>query len=91
VRYLKTSLRTDALKCQRAAAQVDHGPNESPLRYRCDIWRAEEIPFGTARVEWTVSDPVTGAILQREAWEVAACHPPIAPESPLTTADFPPP
>jgi hypothetical protein len=89
IRYLKTVLRTDALKCQRTAAQVDYGPkNAAPLRYRCDLWRTDELPFGTARVEWTVTDPVTGAVLQREAWEVAACHPPVAPASSLRVEDF---
>lgn len=91
IRYLKTPLRTDALKCQRTAAQVDHGPKNGALRYRCDVWRTEELPFGTARVEWTVTDPLTGVILQREAWEAAACHPPIAPTSPLMVEDFPAP
>jgi len=86
VRYLKTPLRTDALVCQRAAAHVDHG--EPALRYRCDLWRTDELPFGTARIEWTVSDPRTGQVVQREEWEVAACHPPVAPQSPLTVERF---
>jgi hypothetical protein len=92
IRYLKTALRTDALQCQRTAAQVDHGPDEaSPLRYRCDVWRSGELPFGTARVEWTVSDPQTGGVQQREVWQVAACHPAVSPTSPLTVEDFPKP
>jgi hypothetical protein len=88
-RYLKTGLRTDALVCQRAATQVDFG--ESPLRYRCELWRTDELPFGTARVEWTVTDPVSGMVMQREVWEAAACHPPVAPQSPLTVESFSPP
>jgi len=89
IRYLKTVLRTDALVCQRSAAQVDYGLKDAPpLRYRCDLWRTDELPFGTARVEWTVTDPVSGAVLQREAWEAAACHPPVSPQSPLTIDSF---
>jgi hypothetical protein len=90
VRYLKTPLRTDALVCQRTAAQVDHGLKDAPpLRYRCDVWRTSELPFGIARVEWTVTDPATGNVLQREAWEATAVHPPVAPTSPLRIEDFP--
>ena len=66
VRYLKTPLRPDkAFRCQRAAAQTMFQPRHAdhPLRYRCDVWLCDEIPFGVAQVELTVSDPPTGQTL----------------------------
>ncbi len=86
VRYLKTRLRTDALECQRAAAQVDITIAESigPRRHRTDVWLTAELPFGVARRDVSVSDPATGAILQQESWLVTACSPPIAAQSLLT-------
>jgi hypothetical protein len=66
IRYLKTPLRPDkAFRCQRAAAQTFFQPKEAdhPLRYRCDVWLCDEIPFGVAQLELTVSDPPTGQTL----------------------------
>lgn len=92
IRYLKTSLRTDALPCQRAAAQVGHAarPEDPLLRYRSDVWLCVEVPFGTARIEWTITDPETGATLQSESWQVVDCFPPVAPVSPVTVDHLPP-
>ncbi|MDP1799195.1 MAG: hypothetical protein Q8K78_17000, partial [Planctomycetaceae bacterium] len=86
VRYLKTRLRTDALECQRAAAQVEVAGTEGrpSRRHRTDIWLSAELPFGVARRDVSVSDPASGAILQQESWIVTACSPPIAEQSPLT-------
>lgn len=86
IRYLKTSLRTDALECQRAGTQVITSLEDSlpPRRYRTDVWLSSEVPFGVARRDVSVSDPNTGAILQQESWIVTACSPPIAAQSPLT-------
>ena len=66
IRYLKTPLRPHkAFRCQRAAAQTMFQPKHSdhPLRYRCDVWLCDEIPFGVAQLELTVSDPPTGQTL----------------------------
>lgn len=92
-RYLKTGVRVDALPCQRAAAQVDYTPSAEnrSLRYRSDLWLSPEVPFGTARVEWSISDPRTGESLQRECWELVDSSPKIAPTSPLTVEMFDPP
>lgn len=89
-RYLFLPLRTDAFACQRTAAQVDHAADaESPRRrFRCDAWLSPEIPFGTARVEWTVTDPESGETLQREVWTVVDCSPRPAAETPVTLEMF---
>lgn len=66
IRYLKTPLRPDkAFRCQRAAAQVLFQPRhyDHPLRYRCDLWLCDEIPFGVAQIEITITDPSTGQML----------------------------
>jgi hypothetical protein len=66
IRYLKTPLRPDkAFRCQRAAAQVLFQPRhfDHPLRYRCDLWLCDEIPFGVVQIEITITDPPTGQML----------------------------
>lgn len=88
VRYLKTPLRRDALGCQRAAVQVETptADDQPARRHRCDVWLCDEVPFGVARMDWSVIDPANGATLQFESWTVAACQPPVAPESSLTVS-----
>ncbi len=66
IRYLKTPLRPEkAFRCQRAAAQVLFQPQhfDHPLRYRCDLWLCDEIPFGVAQIEISITDPTTGQML----------------------------
>ncbi len=77
VRYLKTPLRRDALRCQRAAAQVLYPiePGSTPLRYRCDVWLCDEVPFGVAQFESKVTSADGGTLLRHERWTVTACHP----------------
>lgn len=69
IRYLKTPLRPhQAFRCQRAAAQTFFQPKftDHPLKYRCDVWLCDEIPFGVAQWELTISDPVTGQTLSSQ-------------------------
>ncbi len=66
IRYLKMPLRPDkAFRCQRAAAQVLFQPKHADhdLRYRVDLWLCDEIPFGVAQIEITITDPPTGQML----------------------------
>lgn len=66
IRYLKTPLRPNkAFRCQRAAAQVLFQPQhfDHPQRYRVDLWLCDEIPFGVAQMEITITDPPTGQML----------------------------
>ena len=77
VRYLKTPLRRDAFRCQRAAAQValPSGADNTPLRYRCDVWLCDELPFGVAQFEFQVTTAADGTLLHHERWTVTACQP----------------
>ncbi len=66
IRFLKTPLRPDkAFRCQRAAAQVLFQPKHADheLRYRVDLWLCDEIPFGVAQIEITITDPPSGQML----------------------------
>ncbi len=89
-RYTKLPLRTDAFACQRAGAQCDFAPLKagSVLRYRSDLWLSPEIPFGTARMEWTITDLKTSEVRHREVWVASAAHPAVAPRSPVTIEMF---
>ena len=77
IRYVHTDLRRDAFECQRAASQLDFAAVEGQpaSRYRTDLWLSQEIPFGTAQLEFTVSHPQTGEVLTRERWTVSRCWP----------------
>jgi hypothetical protein len=86
VRYLKTPIRRDAFRCQRAASQVEFATDDGVRRrYRCDLWLCDELPFGVAQVEFQVSDPENGAMLNQERWTVSACNPPVAGNAILST------
>ena len=76
-RYLKTSLRREALHCVQAAAHVTFGKDvtEKPMNHRCDVWLNDDVPFGVAQVEFRVSDPQSGATLFQERWTVKDCSP----------------
>ena len=77
IRYLKTPLRREAFRCQRAAAQVIQaaGDNRESLKYRCDIWLCDDVPFGVAQFELQVSTSDSGSVLHHARWTVVACHP----------------
>ncbi len=81
IRYLKTPLRPEALKCQLAAAHVSFAVDEEdpPLNYRCDTWLTDDVPFGVAQVEFHVSQPDTNAVLFHERWTVHDCWPKVLP------------
>ena len=73
-RYLKTTLRADAFRCQRSAAQVVFQKDEQSAknRHRIDIWYCDDLPFGVARVELTVTHPKTGEIFSKQIMNVVA-------------------
>lgn len=92
-RYLHLPLRKDAFLCQRAAVQFDVsegsvGKEKLARRYRCDTWLSPEIPFGTARVEWTITSLQGGEQLQKETWTVFDCSPKVAASTPVTVEMF---
>ena len=72
IRYLKTPLQSDALKCQLAAAHVSYAAtdHEQPKNHRCDVWLSDVVPCGTAQVDFHISDPETGVVLFHERWTV---------------------
>ena len=73
ISYLKLPAPINGVRTQRAASQVDLKYNNGTARrFRCDLWLADEIPFGIAQIETTVSDPRRGDILLKERWTVTA-------------------
>lgn len=79
IRYLKTPLRKEAIKCVLAAAHVSWSPSdhEKPRTYRCDVWLSDEVPFGVVQAEFHISDPETAATLFHERWTVKNSFPPV--------------
>ena len=75
IRYLLTPLRPEkAFRCQRTAAQTLFQPAHAshPLRYRCDVWLCDELPFGVAQIELSVVDPESGQTLMSQRLTVSA-------------------
>ena len=71
IRHLFTPLRDDAFRCQLAASQVSvtiaaKTQAEQKMRYRTDLWLADQIPFGIAQVETSVYDEQTNQLLSRQ-------------------------
>lgn len=83
IRYLKTPLRPEAIRCVQAAAHVAYSESEgSALQiHRCDTWLTDEVPFGVAQVEFRVSD-TQGTILFQERWILKECSPKVRPFDP---------
>jgi hypothetical protein len=82
IRYVRLPIRTDAFRCQMAAAAVGF-PFEDPTHvYRCDTWLCAEFPFGVAQYDIHVTDMSSGSAVRHEHWEVSACHPAVAPQAP---------
>lgn len=81
VRYLKTRLRPEALRCTQAAAAVSYAFKDTdvPLVYRCDTWLTNDVPFGVAQVEMHITQPGTGGVLFHERWVVRDCWPKVPP------------
>ncbi|MSR56089.1 MAG: hypothetical protein EXS05_00205 [Planctomycetaceae bacterium] len=72
VRYLKTSLRSDAFQCRIAVASVTYRPRKDgpALRYRRAVWWSPEVPFGVLQIEDTVSDPRDHSVVFRQLFKV---------------------
>ncbi len=56
IRYLKTPLCDDAIRCQQAASRVPFEPKGASRSYwyRSDTWICDQVPFGCLRFETTV-------------------------------------
>ncbi|ODA28406.1 hypothetical protein [Planctopirus hydrillae] len=92
IRYLKTPLRRDAFRTQRAASEVTF-PQEANakstqpvLRYRRDLWLSDEVPFGTIQWEQTLRDAQSGQLVATQTWQMIQASPAPAPNSPLSSA-----
>ncbi len=84
IRYLITPLRPKrAFRCQRAAAQVWFQPKHADheLRYRVDLWLCDEIPFGVAQIEITITDPSNGQMLTFQRLTAVEASPFPSPKS----------
>jgi hypothetical protein len=74
IRYLKTPLRRDAFRCQKAAGQVYHrspGTNRR-FRHRNDLWLCNDVPFGILQIDTTVWDSAGELVARRRLKAVAA-------------------
>lgn len=74
VRYIKTPLRTKAFRCQLAVASYRHRAalTEPELHYRRVLWLSDEVPFGVAQFEDTVTDLRENSIVARQLWTAVA-------------------
>ena len=75
VRYQKTPLRPhEAFRCQLAASRVRHRPSESrrSFWFRCDTWLCDDLPFGTLRADFTITDAGTGEVANQQIYRAVA-------------------
>lgn len=74
VRHIKTSVRRNAFRCQRAATQ-DYLKQKSTgqrFRYRCESWLTDELPFGCAQFVVSEYDANTGEMFKYRRFTVSA-------------------
>jgi hypothetical protein len=74
VRHIKTTVRNDAFRCQRAATQ-DYLTNKRTgqrFRYRCESWLTDEIPFGCAQFVVSEYDAATGEMFKHRRFTATA-------------------
>jgi hypothetical protein len=71
-RHIRTPLRTEAFRCQRAATQVRFGKGDKATIRRCELWLTDEVPFGVAQFEMSESDARTGELLFKRRFVVRA-------------------
>ena len=81
IRYLRTTLRKEALKCQIVAAHVAvrETESDSPTVHRCEAWLSEDVPFGVAKIEFHVNQVDDANVLFHERWMIHACSPQVLP------------
>ena len=65
IRYVRTGLRTDAFTVHHAAVSSGEARGEPPKNYsiRCDTWYCEDLPFGVAQVEFSVTRAADRAVV----------------------------
>ena len=74
VRHIKTTVRNDAFRCQRAATQdyLTNPRTGQRFRYRCESWLTDEIPFGCAQFVVSEYDATTGEMFKHRRFTVSA-------------------
>ena len=74
VRHIKTTVRNDAFRCQRAATQdyLSQKSTGQRFRYRCESWLTDELPFGCAQFVVSEYDAATGEMLKHRRFTVSA-------------------
>lgn len=69
VRWLRPPTMSTGYRCERAASRVRHDdPSTGPCWHRCDVWYADEVPFGVLRWKQTVTEAGSGETLQVQTW-----------------------
>lgn len=74
VRHIKTTVRNDAFRCQRAATQdyLTNKKTDQRFRYRCESWLTDELPFGCAQFVVSEYDAATGEMFKHRRFTVSA-------------------
>ena len=74
VRHIKTTVRNDAFRCQRAATQdyLTQKSTRQRFRYRCESWLTDELPFGCVQFVVSEYDAVTGEMFKHRRFTVTA-------------------
>ena len=74
VRHIKTTVRNDAFRCQRAATQdyLNQKSTGQRFRYRCESWLTDELPFGCVQFVVSEYDAVTGEMFKHRRFTVTA-------------------
>jgi hypothetical protein len=73
VRHVKTTVRSDAFRCQRAATQdyLNQKSTGQRFRYRCESWLTDELPFGCAQFVVSEFDAATGEMFKHRRFTVS--------------------
>lgn len=73
-RHIRTTLRKDAFRCQRAATQdyLHQKSTGKRFRYRCESWLTDELPFGCAQFVVSEYDADTGELFKYRRFTVIA-------------------
>ena len=71
IRYVKTSLQSDAFRCQRLASRAFAAESDSSKArwYRSKVWNSPDLPFGTVRFEQSATDALTAESVYKTSWK----------------------
>ena len=74
VRHIKTTVRKNAFRCQRAATQdyLNQKSTGQRFRYRCESWLTDELPFGCAQFVVSEFDAESGEMFKYRRFTVSA-------------------